>query len=595
MRLRCYGEGMRTGIPLFLFLAGRLSAQQFAVRSTDGSWYLGNSINATIEKRSADLSTQFWKVDGDAGATRGLRATPDGGVARLTTANSRFTKLAAWDAGGAVSFVKDFLMSEPRMAVDSSGDFLIAGDSLRILRLNRRGEPMAEKSVPVNQVTSLAGIELSADGHLFAAGVAGPAALNVTPDAAQKERRSGLCIAGFRVPYAYPCFSGWVGRFNAVTFALEALTYLGGVDENFLNALALDPEGQPVVAGVAKQRLADEEPYPRTSGAAAPSPRERTGQVMTLSRLSADLSQVLHSTWLAGSDEASAVALAVDPSGRLLISGTTTSPNFPATVDWTRVCGPRRGANAISWNFGLRLSASFDRIEGTTQFGEAVAPELIDFDTRANCIFNGGSYDFSRQVATGQIVAMIGGPFRDDDRLTLNGLSAPILYRSEAQINFVIPREAGTGTGFVLELSGQMARRLDVREARPAWIWNISDDGTLSNRGNFQINARRANGSLNSDRNGILPGEEVLAYATGIDLAKPLQLFQNFYDKPLANFQAEYVPGTFESVVQFRFRTAEFNGGVNVMGIVNAGSYSGSNPGFIWLGPPVAIPGGAGN
>ena len=146
MRLRCYGEGMRTGIPLFLFLAGRLSAQQFAVRSTDGSWYLGNSINATIEKRSADLSTQFWKVDGDAGATRGLRATPDGGVARLTTANSRFTKLAAWDAGGAVSFVKDFLMSEPRMAVDSSGDFLIAGESLRILRLNRRGELLAEKS-----------------------------------------------------------------------------------------------------------------------------------------------------------------------------------------------------------------------------------------------------------------------------------------------------------------------------------------------------------------------------------------------------------------------------------------------------------------
>ena len=238
----------------------------------------------------------------------------------------------------------------------------------------------------------------------------------------------------------------------------------------------------------------------------------------------------------------------------------------------------------------MRLSAAFDRVEGTTQYGEALAPELIDFDTRANCIFNGGSYGFSREVATGQIVTMIGGPFREEDQLTLNGVSAPVLYRSETQINFVIPRVAGTGNDLALELSGQLARRLDVREAKPAWIWNVLDDGTLSNRGNFQINARRADGSLNSDRNGIVPGEEVLAYATGIDLGKPLQLFRSFYDKQLANFQAEYVPGTFESVVQFRFRTADFNGGINVMGILNGGSYSGSNPGFIWLGPPVGLP-----
>lgn len=117
------------------------------------------------------------------------------------------------------------------------------------------------------------------------------------------------------------------------------------------------------------------------------------------------------------------------------------------------------------------------------------------------------------------------------------------------------------------------------------WIWNILKDGTLSTRGNFQINARRADGTLNSDGNGFRPEEEVLAYATGVDLGKPLQLFRNFYDKEIPDFTANYVPGTFDSVVEFRFRNRDLNGGVNVLGIVNDGVYSGSNPGFIWVTP----------
>ena len=475
---------------VFLFLAlltSTLAAQEFAVRSSDGSWYTGNSTSSTVEKRSADLATLYWTRDGDPGETRGLRATPDGGVARLAAGGFGSASLASWDAGGGRRFNRNFPMSAPRMAVDGSGEFLIVGGSLRMLRLNSQGEMAFEKSVLVEQVNSLAGIELSADGRLFAAGGTASAGLNVTANAVQKEQRGGTCVAGFRIPFAYSCYSGWVGRFNARTFELEALTYLGGADENFLNALAIDREGKPVVAGIARQRNADREPYPRTEAAVAPSARERTGQVMTITRLSPDLDQVIDSTWLAGSDEATALSLAIDEPGRILIYGRTTSPNFPATTGWTRVCGPRGGLNTTFRGFGLRLSRSFDRVEGSTLFGDALAPELIEFDSRANCIFNGGSYNFSREVAAGQIVTMIGGPFREDDRLTLNGVGTPILYRSETQINFVIPREAGAGNDMALELNGQLASRLDIRAAKPVWIWNILDDGTLSYRGNFQI------------------------------------------------------------------------------------------------------------
>jgi hypothetical protein len=306
---------------------------------------------------------------------------------------------------------------------------------------------------------------------------------------------------------------------------------------------------------------------------------------MTVSRLSPDLDQLIDSTWLAGSDEAIGLSLTVDESRRPLIYGSTTSPNFPATPAWNRVCGPRRGLNGRFWSFGLRLSRAFDRVEGSTQFGEPVAPQFIDFESRANCVFNGGSYDFSREMAAGQLVTMIGGPFREEDTVTLNGSEAPVLYRSETQINFVLPREAGTGKEMELKVSGEVARRLDVKPVRPVWIWNILDDGTLQNRGNFQINARRADGTLNSDANGYVPDEDVFVYATGIDLAKTLQLFRNYYDKELAGVSARYVPGTFDSVVEFRFQNHEFNGGMNILGIVNDGVQSGSNPGFIWVSP----------
>lgn len=566
-------------------LTGRLAAQEFAVRSTDGSWYTANSMRSRVEKRSADLATLFWKRDGEPGETRALRATPDGGVARLSSGVFRSTTISSLTAGGEVVFNLHFIMNSPRMVVDGGGDFLIVGDSLRMLRINRRGELVSHQSTLVEQVNSLAGIELSAGGQLFVAGGTASAGLNVTPNAAQKEQRGGTCFTMFRVPSPYSCSSGWVGRFDAKTFSLEALSYLGVADENFLNALAIDSEGNPVIAGTAKQRNPDREPYPRTETAVAPSTKERTGQVMTITRLNQDLDQVIDSTWLAGSGEATAISLAIDEPGRILIHGRTTSPHFPATTGWTRVCGPRQGANATFRSFGLRLSRSFDRVEGSTQFGDARAPGLIDFETRANCVFNGGSYDFNREVATGQIVTMIGGPFREEDTLTLNGAKTPILYRSVTQINFVLPREAGTGDGMVLELSGQPARRLDVRATKPVWIWNILEDGTLSTRDNFQINARRADGTLNSDGNGFRPEEEVLAYATGVDLGKPLQLFRNFYDKEISDFTANYVPGTFDSVVEFRFRNRELNGGVNVLGIVNDGVYSGSNPGFIWVTP----------
>ncbi len=576
---------MKKTMLVFSFAAVSLSAQQLAVRSADGSWYSANPLSATVEKRSPDFVTVLWQREGTPGVTRALRATPDGGVARLNLATFGDATIEAWESNGTGRFSRRFQMNYPSLAVSPTGDFIVAGDSLKLMRFNPLGEIVAERIVFVDRVNAIGSIELSADGRLFVVGGTSSTALNVTPNALQKEQRGGTCVAVGRIPSAYPCYSGWVARFHAGTFDLEALTYLGGADENYLYALALDRQGNVLVAGAARQRQVDREPYPRTSGAVSAASRPSTGLVMTVSRLSPDLDRILESTWLAGSDEASAQAVDTDESGRIIILGATTSPNFPATAGWTRVCGPRRVRSVNSWSFGLRLSPAFDRVDGSTQFGDAVAPNRIDFETRANCVFNGGSYDFGRELASGQIVTMIGGPFFEEDTVTLNGVPAPVLYRDEHQINFVIPREAGTGNLLPLELSGRLARTFDVIPARPTWIWHIFEEGALRSRGNFQINARRADASLNSDDNGFSTDEEIRAYATGVDLGKPLQLFRSFYDREIPDFTASYVPGTFDSVVEFRFRNRGLNGGVNVLGIVNDGVYSGSNPGYIWVAP----------
>jgi len=59
----------------FSLLAGTIAALQFAVRGSDGSWYLGNALDATVEKRSHDLANLFWKRTGAQGGTWSLRAT----------------------------------------------------------------------------------------------------------------------------------------------------------------------------------------------------------------------------------------------------------------------------------------------------------------------------------------------------------------------------------------------------------------------------------------------------------------------------------------------------------------------------------------
>ena len=196
---------------------------------------------------------------------------------------------------------------------------------------------------------------------------------------------------------------------------------------------------------------------------------------------------------------------------------------------------------------------------------------------KVRILFNSGSFSFRREIATGQLVTLIGKPFSESDTLDERGVQSLILYRSEPQINFVLPREAGMGSDLALVLSGKIVRRMDISGTKPTWMYNLLEIGPSAGFLISSINARRPDGTLNERANRFLPGEEIRAYATGIDLNLPLKLLVSNDRSEFGAFKASYVPGSFDSVVEFRFE----NRGAFGLIIVNGGVDSSS--GFLWL------------
>ncbi|MEW6441951.1 MAG: PKD domain-containing protein [bacterium] len=120
---------------------------------------------------------------------------------------------------------------------------------------------------------------------------------------------------------------------------LLASTFLGGAGNEWAMALTLDGAGNVYVAGATTSAN-----FPTTPGAYDTSYFSQEDVFVT--KLNADLTQILASTYIGGSgsfdiygnDEGK--ALAIDGDGNVYVAGSTASPNFPATA----------GAYDSSWN-----------------------------------------------------------------------------------------------------------------------------------------------------------------------------------------------------------------------------------------------------
>ncbi len=122
----------------------------------------------------------------------------------------------------------------------------------------------------------------------------------------------------------------YVARFDAEG-QLEFATFLGGTDNDSLSAIRLAPGGDVIVAGWSRST-----DFPVTAGAYDTThngngPPQLIGGDVCVSRLSADGSSLVYSTFVGGADTEWPNSLAIGANGEVTVAGHTHSLQYPVT------------------------------------------------------------------------------------------------------------------------------------------------------------------------------------------------------------------------------------------------------------------------
>ncbi len=159
----------------------------------------------------------------------------------------------------------------------------------------------------------------------------------------------------------------FVARLNKELTQILQSTYLGGSNNDFVNALAIHPTtGNVYVAG-----YTDSTDFPKTTGGAQ-NIHGGGKEDAFVARLNSDLTQILQSTYLGGSKGDKAYALAIHPkTGEVYVAGTTVSTDFPNTTGGAQpYCNTCEGGDfLINDAFVARLNKELTQILQATYLG----------------------------------------------------------------------------------------------------------------------------------------------------------------------------------------------------------------------------------
>ncbi len=157
-------------------------------------------------------------------------------------------------------------------------------------------------------------------------------------------------------------YDAFVARLNGTLTSLTQATYLGGSSGDFASALALSGAGDVYVAGFTLSTN-----FPGTAGGAQAS--KGGGSDAFVARLNGTLTSLTQATYLGGSFDESAYALALGSSGDVYVAGYTDSWNFPGTAGGAQASfgGGLRDA------FVARLDSTLASLMQSTYLGGSLA------------------------------------------------------------------------------------------------------------------------------------------------------------------------------------------------------------------------------
>jgi len=233
------------------------------------------------------------------------------------------------------------------VATDSSGDTIIAGYTTTIDfggtstvfgTAQRTSAFVAKISASGNQLMSCTYLGGTLDTRAYALAI---------------DRWNNIYIAGETTSSDYPVYhaiqaqmkgsgDAFVAELNPAGNALVFSTFLGGSGVDQAYAIAVNHQGDVYVAGdTSSVDFPTVKPTQHASG---------VGQDAFVAKLGISGAALLFSTYLGGSGDEHAAAIAVDSSGNAVVTGSTLSSNFPVVDAMQPVTGGNQDAFVTKFN-----------------------------------------------------------------------------------------------------------------------------------------------------------------------------------------------------------------------------------------------------
>jgi hypothetical protein len=238
------------------------------------------------------------------------------------------------------------------------------------------------------------------------------------------------------------CGDAFVTKINSTGTAIIYSTYLGGSDSDYAFGLAVDASGNAYVTGLTKSSN-----FPVTPGAFQPAfggaPPVCDVYVCGdtfVTKLNSTGSALLYSSYLGGSDNDYAEAVAIDAQGNAYVTGSTASANFPTTpgafqtqFTGNYTCTGRSGATRpCQDSYVTKVNPAGTQLVYSTYLGGFSGDDNaggIAVDAAGHAVVSGATCGTDFPVTPGGFQTQSAGPC-DVFFTTLNAAGSKLLYSS---------------------------------------------------------------------------------------------------------------------------------------------------------------------